>query len=147
MRPSQRAGLGCRMKITTDTNLLVRVIVRDDPAQAQTALDVLENAELVVISPTCFCEFAWVLDRVYRLSRDQIALSVRVIMDRANVVTDTVTVTAGLRMLDEGGDFADGVIAAAGAGMGGETFVSFDRKAIARLGAMSIPAKHASELA
>lgn len=111
------------------------------------ALDALENAELVVISLPCFCEFVWVLDRVYRLSRDNIALSVRMIMERANVVTDTVVTTAGLRMLDRGGDFADGVIAAAGASMGGETFVSFDRKAIARLGAMGMAAKHASELA
>lgn len=135
------------MKITADTNLLVRVIVRDDLAQAQTALEVLENAELVAITPTCFCEFAWVLDRVYRLPRDRIALSVRMVMDRANVVTNTVAVNAGLRMLDEGGDFADGVIAAVGAGMGGETFVSFDRKAITRFREMGMPAKHASAFA
>lgn len=134
------------MKITADTDLLVRVIVRDDVIQAKAALDVLENAELVVISPICFCEFVWVLDRVYGLPRDSVALSVRAVMDRANVVTDTVALAAGLRMLDAGGDFADGVIAAAGADMGGETFVSFDKKAIARLGAVGIPAKHASEL-
>jgi predicted nucleic-acid-binding protein len=39
-------------------------------------------------------------------------------------------VEAGLAILKAGGDFADGVIAYEGAWLGGETFVSFDKKAI-----------------
>ena len=54
---------------------------------------------------------------------------------------------AGLRVLDAGGDFADGVIAAAGAGMGAETFVSFDCRAVARVKEIGIPAKHPGEFA
>jgi len=42
-------------------------------------------------------------------------------------------VEAGLLMLDTGGDFADGVIAYEGHWLGGETFVSFDKKAVAHL--------------
>ena len=38
-------------------------------------------------------------------------------------------------MLDAGGDFADGVMAYEGRRMGAETFVSFDRKAVALLAA------------
>ncbi|WP_163265937.1 type II toxin-antitoxin system VapC family toxin [Chelativorans alearense] len=135
------------MKVTADTNLLVRIVVRDDEAQARTALKLLAGAEAVAVSLPCFCEFVWVLDRIYRLSRDKIAMSVRMIMERGNVTTDTAAVTAGLRILDAGGDFADGVIAAAGLSLGGETFVSFDRKAVARLSAMGMPAQHASEFA
>ena len=37
------------MKITADTNVLVRALVRDDPAQARQAMEVLEKAELVAI--------------------------------------------------------------------------------------------------
>lgn len=33
-------------------------------------------------------------------------------------------------MLDAGGDFADGVVAFDGQWLGGETFVSFDKKAV-----------------
>ncbi len=40
---------------------------------------------------------------------------------------------AGLLMLDAGGDFADGVIAWEGKRLGGETFASFDKKAVTRL--------------
>jgi predicted nucleic-acid-binding protein len=36
-------------------------------------------------------------------------------------------------MLEAGGDFADGVIAYDGLRLGGETFVSFDRKAVTLL--------------
>jgi len=42
-------------------------------------------------------------------------------------------VDAGPVMLDAGGDFADGVIACEGSWLGGATFVSFDKKAIALL--------------
>jgi hypothetical protein len=40
---------------------------------------------------------------------------------------------AGLAVLNAGGDFADGVIAWEGRWLGGETFVSFDKKAVAML--------------
>jgi predicted nucleic-acid-binding protein len=36
-------------------------------------------------------------------------------------------------VLEAGGDFADGVIAYEGHWLGGETFVSFDKKAVALL--------------
>jgi predicted nucleic-acid-binding protein len=62
-------------------------------------------------------------------------------------MTDQPAVDAGLQMLARGGDFADGVIASAGMAMGAETFVSFDRKAVARLDQMGISARHADELA
>lgn len=130
------------MRITADTNILVRVIVRDDIAQAQTALHVLEAADTVFITLPCLCEFVWVLESTYGLPRDEIALSVRAIVERSNVSTDLAAVPTGLRLLDAGGDFADGIIAAAGAAMGGDTFVSFDRNAVARIGAIGLSAQH-----
>ena len=43
---------------------------------------------------------------------------------------------AGLSMLESNGDFADGVIAYEGSWLGGETFVSFDKQAVALLSAV-----------
>lgn len=134
------------MRITADTNILVRMIVRDDVAQAETALNVLESADAVFVPLPCICEFVWVLDSVYALPRDKVANSIRAIVLRANIVVDRAAVSAGLRLLDSGGDFADGVIASAGMAMGAETFVSFDRKAVIRLNKLGIAARHASEL-
>jgi predicted nucleic-acid-binding protein len=50
-------------------------------------------------------------------------------------------VEAGLAVLEAGGDFADGAIAHEGSWLGGETFVSFDKKAVALLAAQGQPAR------
>ena len=51
----------------------------------------------------------------------------------ANVEMNRPAVERGLSMLDAGGDFADGVIAYEANWLGGETFVSFDKNAVAQL--------------
>ena len=58
------------------------------------------------------------------------------LLNTENVVVNRPAVDAGLAVLDAGGDFADGSIAYAGSWLGGETFVSFDRKAIKLLCAL-----------
>lgn len=118
------------MKITADTNVLLRAIVGDDAAQAKVAIDLLAEAEMVAISPQALCELVWVLDRSYGVLRADIATVVQGLVDTRNVVVDRVLVQSGLAMLEAGGDFADGVIALSGRMMGGEQFVSFDRKAV-----------------
>ena len=35
------------MKVAVDTNVLIRAVVRDDPAQAKVATKILANAELI----------------------------------------------------------------------------------------------------
>ena len=54
-------------------------------------------------------------------------------METRNVVVNRPAVEAGLSALHSGGDFADGVIAYDGAWLGGETFVSFDKRAVSLL--------------
>lgn len=132
------------MKITADANVLVRVVVRDDLDQARAALALLEQARAVYVPLPSLCELAWVLGRTYRFSRPLIASSIKAIIERGNVLVDLGPIRAGLRLLEAGGDFADGAIAASGLEMGSETFVSFDRKAVAGLQAAGIPAQLAS---
>ena len=48
---------------------------------------------------------------------------------------------AGLAVLNEGGDFADGLIAYEGTWLGGETFVSFDKKAVSLIARQGQQAK------
>jgi hypothetical protein len=50
-------------------------------------------------------------------------------------------VEAGLAILNAGGDFADGLIAFEGRWLGGETFVSFDKKAVSLLAQQGQPAR------
>ena len=121
------------MRITADTNVLVRAAVGDDPAQAAAAADALRHAERIAVTLPALCEFVWVLRRLYSLPVAEIAGSLRALVEAANVALDRPAVEAGLAMLEAGGDFADGVIAHQGQWLGGDTFVSFDRQAVALL--------------
>ena len=129
------------MKITADTNMLVRAIVEDDEAQTRSAQNELRNAELVAITIPVLCELVWVLARYYKHPYADIAATIRKLLDASNVAADRAAVDAGLAMLDDGGDFADGVIANAGKWLGAETFVSFDQQAVKLLRAQGEAAR------
>lgn len=129
------------MKITPDSNLLIRVLVDDDPRQARAARSSFEAAEAIALTLPALCEVVWVLRRGYRLSAAEVAMGLRVLLAGASVVADDLAVEAGLAQLDEGGDFADGVMAYEGARLGADEFISFDRRAVALLQARGEAAK------
>lgn len=118
------------MKITVDTNVLLRVALGDDDAQQEVAIETLESAEMVAISVQSLCEFVSVLDRRYKTAHADIAASIRRLLDMRNAVVNRPAVEAGLSMLRAGGDFADGIISYEGNWLGGEIFVSFDKKTV-----------------
>ena len=130
------------MKVVVDTNVLVRAVVRDNPAQARVAAKVLTDAELIAVALPCLCEFVWVLLRVYDFQPSDAATAIRALLAAANVEVNRPAAEAGLSVLEAGGDFADGVIAYEGYWLGGETFVSFDKKAVALLTAQGQSARH-----
>lgn len=115
------------MRLNADTNILVRVLVDDDPVQSAMARAALAGHEVVITLPT-LCELVWVLRTVYRRPVTEVAATLRALME--NAATDRTAAEAGLRMLDAGGDFADGVIAFEGQRLGAEVFVSFDKRAV-----------------
>jgi len=121
------------MKITADTNVLVRAAVQDEPHQARQAERVLLEADLVAVPIPVFCEFVWVLRRGYKKSASDVSDAIRRLMKSAHVVMNRPAVEAGLSALDAGGDFADGAIAYEGNWLGAEEFVSFDSKAVSML--------------
>jgi predicted nucleic-acid-binding protein len=121
------------VRIAADTNVLVRAIVIDDTKQARAAQSMLKDAEVVAITPSALREFVWVLSSIYRIPKAEIARAVRQLIDGANVSTNRAAVEAGVAALVAGGDFADGVIAFEGASLGGDTFASFDKEAVALL--------------
>jgi predicted nucleic-acid-binding protein len=132
------------VRITADTNVLVRALVGDDARQSKLAQAELAAAEVVAVATPALCELVWVLARGYGIAAADIAGALRRLVDSANVAVDRPAVEAGLAMLEAGGDFADGVIAHEGGWLGGETFVSFDRKAVKRLEARGLDARSPS---
>ncbi len=121
------------MKVTADTNVLLRSIVDDDEAQATRAVELLETASMVAVSLQTLCELVWVLRSRYGVARADVAAAIRALLNTSNVVVNRPAAEAGLALLDAGGDFADGVIAYDGAWLGAEIFVSFDKKAVSLL--------------
>ena len=121
------------MKFTVDTNVLVRAVLQDEPKQARLAAHALRNASLIAIPTPCLCEFVWVLMRGAGKTKEEVSLAIRALLNTDKVEVNRVAVEAGLTLLEAGGDFADGVIAYEGAWLGGETFLSFDKQAIALL--------------
>ena len=122
-----------QMKVTVDTNVLVRLATLDDPDEAQVAQAALQKAELIAVTLPVLCEFAWVLSSGYKKTAPEIAGAIRRLTDNPAVQADHRAVEAGLRTLQTGGDFADGVIAHQGRGLGSEIFVTFDKRAAARI--------------
>jgi predicted nucleic-acid-binding protein len=118
------------VNIAVDTNIIVRAITDDHPRQSRAARKILEAASIVAVPIPTLCELFWVLSQGYGIKRQDITLAIRRLIASANVAVDHLAAEAGLAHLDAGGDFADGVIAFEGAQLGGETFVSFDKKAV-----------------
>lgn len=125
------------MRITADTNVLLRLVVGDDEHQSAVARDLCDRAEVVAISNQTFAELVWVLRRSYGVSPEHAAEAVRQISETQKVACDRVAVATGLACSEAGGDFADGLVAHEGEWLGAGTFASFDRaavKALARMG-------------
>ena len=118
------------LRITADTNILVRAAVGDDPDQSRLAAEVLRGAEVVAVTLPTLCEFVWVLKRGYGVEGGAIVTAIRRLVDSASVRADRPAVDAGLAVFEAGGDFADAVIAFEGRRLGGSIFTSFDRRAI-----------------
>jgi predicted nucleic-acid-binding protein len=121
------------MKVTVDTNVLIRAVVGDDPKQSKAAAKILIDAQLIAITVPSLCEFVWVLLKVYSFKPADAAMAIRTLLNAGNLVVNRAAVDAGLSLLEAGGDFADGAIAYEGRWLGGEIFVSFDKKAVALL--------------
>jgi predicted nucleic-acid-binding protein len=129
------------VKITADTNILVRAITGDDARQSATAQSELVTAEMIAVTLPALCELVWVLSRGYQVPLREVGEAIRRLINSANVMVNRPAVETGLALLEAGGDFADGAIAYEGNWLGAEEFVSFDREAVQLLATHSLAAR------
>lgn len=134
------------MRITADTNVLVRATLEDDKVQAAAARALLERASVIAIPIPALCEFVWVMCRGHGRPPAEIADVIAALTRIESVAADFAAIEAGLAVMRTGGDFADGAIAYQGAALGGTTFASFDRKAVAMLRSRGIAAADPANL-
>ena len=115
-----------------DTNVLVRVLVGDDPAQtkrAERAFVRHANDGGVFVSLVVLAEIGWVLSAAYEWERAAIHERLtRLVRTRGIVVEDLELVEAALERYRGGkADFADYLIAERATRMGAE-LVTFDKR-------------------
>ncbi len=125
------------MTIAVDTNVLVRYLTLDDAEQTKAATEVLEGDSELLISTPVLCELVWVLKRSFDYSTAEIGQALRAITAPNRINVDRIALRAGLDMLEQGGDFADGCILADARRSGCEALVTFDRS-LAKLGGAAV---------
>jgi len=121
--------------IGLDTNILVRLLVRDDPAQTEKARHFIDThctpESPGYINCIVLAELVWVLDSVYRFGRAEIAAAVEgVLAGRDRVVEYRDEVQEALTAYKTSGiDFADILIGRVNLARGCSGTATFDRKA------------------
>jgi predicted nucleic-acid-binding protein len=93
-----------------DTNLLVRLILNDDAAQAQKALAILNSPEQIWIAKSVFLELEWVLRGVYKFEKQAIYDVLIDFLDLENVLIEQVEqIKFALSYYQQGMDFGDAI--------------------------------------
>lgn len=119
--------------VALDTNVVVRLLVRDDAAQAKRAEQTFlrhARGDGIFLALVVIVEMAWVLAYTYDLDRavirDHLLALTRtrgVVIDDADLVQDALDAYA-----KGGADFADYVILAAARRAGCRTLFTFDKR-------------------
>lgn len=129
--------------IGIDTNVLVRYLVQDDPAQSLRATRILEQRlredDPGFISLVTIAETVWVLDRAYGMSSAEIAYALERLL-QANTLTlqnEQQVFTAMIALKTGAAGFCDTLIGALGRWAGCASTVTFDKRA-ARLKEFSL---------
>ena len=124
--------------IVLDTNVLVRLVTEDDPAQAKAARDHLEGKDIYV-TKTVLLESEWVLRHAYDLPRPKIASVFRVVLGLENLVAESPgEAQSALAWYERGLDFADALHLASSGTC--DHLVTFDRRLAATASKLELAA-------
>jgi predicted nucleic-acid-binding protein len=121
--------------IGLDTNVLVRYLVQDDPAQSKLATKFIEknctDSEPGIIGHIVLCELSWVLESNYQQSRDQIANVIEQILQVSQLaIPNTEIIWRALSdYRNSNADFSDLLLSRINQATGCEYTLTFDKKA------------------
>jgi predicted nucleic-acid-binding protein len=121
--------------IGIDTNVLVRYLAQDEPAQSRRATALIERecseSEPGFVGLVVLAELVWVAETCYSASRAEQGQIVRRILEtRQLIVQEAETVWQALRAFEQGkADFADCLVERTAAAVGCARTVTFDKAA------------------
>jgi predicted nucleic-acid-binding protein len=110
--------------LVADTNIMVRLITLDDPAQVTAAKKAI-GQESVWIGITVLLELVWVLGSIHQYRRTHLHSVLSDLLETPTfIVEDETAVAQALAWFLQGGDFADALHLARSKGKG--VFLTFD---------------------
>ncbi|AJD48274.1 twitching motility protein PilT [Isoalcanivorax pacificus W11-5] len=112
--------------IVADTNVVLRVLVRDDEKQEAQVLDVIAR-EGVLVLDSVLLEARWVMEGFYGMSREKIAAGLVALLTSAEVEAESPYMVKAIQWYGAGMDFGDAVILAGANRHGADTLVTFDK--------------------
>lgn len=120
-----------QLVISVDTNILVRLLVGDDPAQGKQAFDLFSREPRIFIAKTVVLETAWVLQSVYGFPPAEVTTALRRVAGLSNAMVENPEQLArALDLVSHGLDIADALHLAASPEA--ECFYTFDGTLIRR---------------
>lgn len=112
--------------IAVDTNIVVRLLIDDEPAQTRRARALFDQ-ETIFISKTVLLETEWVLRRAYDYTPSRTCEALSRLVALPNIrCEDAIAVAEALQWSVRGIDFADALHCASSCEA--TEFVTFDRK-------------------
>ena len=94
--------------IALDTNILVRLLVNDDPMQAEIARDLIKHPDGIFIGKTVLLELEWVLRQVYQVDKKTLMAGLTRLLGLPNATIEGVAqVAQAMKDFSKGMDFAD----------------------------------------
>lgn len=120
--------------IGIDTNVLVRILVKDDEKQSQLAFDYItknRSNSSIVVNSIVLCEVVWVLESAYKYSKKEIANCIScVLKTKQFVIPEKDVIRLALKLYQETNiDFSDALIGYTNKLLNCEFTVTFDIKA------------------
>jgi predicted nucleic acid-binding protein len=123
------AGKDAALSAFLDTNVVIRHLTGDPPAQARRASAFLAAAEELLVPDLIIAEVVFVLESFYGVERARVAELVRAVIGfPAILVVDAPLLMRALEVYEvERIDFADAYLVASAEATGVGTIASFDR--------------------
>ncbi|MGE0722760.1 MAG: PIN domain-containing protein [Alphaproteobacteria bacterium] len=119
--------------IGLDSNVLLRLLTKDEPAQAELARDLVAASgpgRRAHVSVIVLCELVWVLGRAMKYRRADIAVMLDALLHSPHLsIEDAAAVREAVERFRRGADFADALIGLRNRDSGCAATLTFDRDA------------------
>lgn len=129
--------------IGIDTNVLVRLFVKDNPQQTAAAVRFLmarSEDDPAFVSAVVLAELVWALDRTYKYAGAAIHEALAGLFESINIVIEREALmrTAVNLALERNADISDSIIAALASDAGAPKTATFDGSAARRIPSMEL---------